>query len=221
MTWSGDGRRIIAAVWPNPGELNRFDTWTLDPDGSNRVKLPIADTEQVWDWSPDGQWLLTRSARRGPNDVVPRFFLERPAYLFHPDGSGELLLVPGNYDSPEVMPRARSWWYRFSPDSRRISYVAQSANLGQRPPMTAGELWVVSVDGNGRRRILQGNFARSPTSAVWSPDGSSFAVVMSAPQLRGDRWVHRNEVVIVAADGSNPRLLLAPDVPSLYVLDWR
>ena len=64
--WSPDGKQLMMAVGKGevPGtKMTNTETLIVNADGSEPRKLPIAETEQVDDWSPDGTWVLTGSHR--------------------------------------------------------------------------------------------------------------------------------------------------------------
>ena len=60
MCWSADSQRVIVSEWDQqPGDPgpSTFTTWQVNADGSDLRKLPIPDSDFVFDWSGDGQWL--------------------------------------------------------------------------------------------------------------------------------------------------------------------
>ena len=65
-SWSPDGKQLIVAKWlskPQDDDM-RHETWRFNADGSGATKLPIPETDEVDDWSPDGQ--LARDGLRPP-----------------------------------------------------------------------------------------------------------------------------------------------------------
>ena len=111
---------------------SRHETWRFNADGSGATKLPIPETDEVDDWSPDGHWLVTVSDRHPPHGRGYQL------YLMHPDGTDQRRLTEG---------RGLNVHPRFSPDSRRVAYLHQERG--------SNSLWVVNIDGSGRRRVLQ------------------------------------------------------------------
>ena len=67
----------------------RDETWRFNVDGSGAVKLPIPETDEVDDWSPDGRWLVTVSDRHPPHGSGYQL------YLMHPDGTDQRRLTEG------------------------------------------------------------------------------------------------------------------------------
>jgi hypothetical protein len=224
--WSSDGTKIVISVPEKPVPRGQeadspMDTWRLDADGSNRVKLPIAKTEVVVDWSADGRWLLTYSDRRPPDAVAPFLLIKRPIYAVRIDGAEEHLLVPG-VAGPPPGPKGATLirMPRISPDGRRISYCQIVTPDPDRPQDTTKSLWVVDLDGTNRRRILGGG-SLHPGSACWSPDGKWLAVETSE-QNEGDPRPTLDGIRIVDLDGKVIKhipVVPTPDV--LAVLDWR
>jgi Tol biopolymer transport system component len=78
--WSPNGKQIVTSPRaPGAGEkLSPRETWRINADGSSQVRLPVPETDNVVDWSPDGRWLLLQSFR-GADDNQIR--------MMHPDGS--------------------------------------------------------------------------------------------------------------------------------------
>jgi Tol biopolymer transport system component len=84
----------------------------------------------------------------------------------------------------------------FSPDGGRIAFRRG-----------AGDVWLVSSDGNGARRIASALRSKHPTGTgqrlSWSPDGTRIAFTAA----RDTRVRSDDEVVITAVDGSGHRTL--------------
>jgi Tol biopolymer transport system component len=129
----------------------------MDADGRNPVRLPIPDTDCVEDWSPDGQWFVTSSARQ-PNTSQ--------LYLMKTDGTQERKLTEGGADS-----RAR-----FSPDGKKVVYFRQTRAEGR-------SVWTVDVDGGNATRLVTEAGLTVPDGAFWSPDGKQIAVVLFDHQV--------------------------------------
>ena len=66
--WSRDGRELVVSMLSVVKEERTYQTWRVSADGLKTVKLPIPATEFVHDWSRDGRWLVTTSARHVPGE---------------------------------------------------------------------------------------------------------------------------------------------------------
>src|SRR5262249_54295157 len=64
--WSPDGKWIVTSSRAPEVEekLSPRETWRMNADGSDYVKLPVPETDVVVDWSPDGRWILMQSYLR-------------------------------------------------------------------------------------------------------------------------------------------------------------
>ena len=77
--------------WLSKPEDNesRGENWRFNADGSGATKLPIPDTDEVDDWSPDGRWLVTVSDRHPPHGSGYQL------YVMRPDGTEQRRLTEG------------------------------------------------------------------------------------------------------------------------------
>jgi Tol biopolymer transport system component len=98
---------------------------------------------------------------------------------------------------------------RFSPDSRRVAYLHQEDGVNS--------LWVVGIDGIGRREVYRDENNTSPDHFCWSPDGKSLAYVLKDWQRdeKGAKFIDDLEkanmrLEIRDADGNNRRPLRLP-----------
>jgi Tol biopolymer transport system component len=208
--WSPDGKQIVTIKGRRAkDDRSRNATWeAVNLDGSEPRTLPIPATDQVEDWSGDGKWFAAVTNRKPP------FGRGYQLYRMHPDGSKERRLTK---DGLNCYPR-------FSPDSRQIVYLHQSAKKGN-------SLRVVDVDGQDDREIRREEGLASVEAGCFSPDGRQVAV------LRFD-W-HLNEegrrvsyspddtnrrLEIVSTDGAHRRELPLRGVEKTIWLghpDWR
>ncbi len=97
---------------------------------------------------------------------------------------------------------------RFSPDSRRVAYLHQDRGINS--------LWVVNIDGTGRRQILQDENDTSADHLRWSPDAKSLAYKLFDWQRdeKGKEFLDPEKanmrIAIMDDDGKNSRPLILP-----------
>jgi hypothetical protein len=183
--WSPDGKQllVVEVIGGGPGQPpgpSRFATWKIDDDGSHPVRLPIPETDQISDWSADGQWLVGVSHLPGKERE-----LAFENVIMRPDGTGRRRL-PG----PGVGFEAR-----FSPEGQRIAYVTlpKAANT-----VRGKSVWVVELEGKERRSIyMETQDAHLEDVVTWSPDGKQLASILWT-------WTPENG----ALSPKNPRLCL-------------
>ncbi|MEN6406592.1 MAG: hypothetical protein ABFC77_08985 [Thermoguttaceae bacterium] len=203
--WSPDDRQIVT-VTGHFTEDSRSEntTWLVQADGSARKKLPVPETDLVWDWSADGKWFVAVTNRKPP------FGRGYQLYRMRPDGSEELLLTK---DGLNCYPR-------FSPDSQKIVYLHQTAKDGN-------SLHVMDVDGSNDREILREEGLESVEAGCFSPDGRHLVVLLFDWHLneKGKKVGGSNEnrrLAIMDADGTNRRPLPLKDAKILWLghPDW-
>jgi Tol biopolymer transport system component len=121
--------------------------FTIALDGTHaRQVTPWKLQAQVYDWSPDGRWLLLLA--HGDKDR------QHNVYLVHPNGNG-LHRVTDTFTHGES-----NWGgLTFSPDSTLIAASRHDASTGSNP-----DVWVMNLDGSGLHDITN--------SAIWdsAPD---------------------------------------------------
>ena len=155
LCWSPDGKQIVATRGHfTEDEQSRDATWRVPVDGSKPTKLPIPATDQVADWSADGKWLVAVTNRKPP------FGHGYQLYRMRPDGSEQLRLTKDGLN----------YYPCFSPDSRRIVYLHQTAKDGN-------SLHMMDADGKNDREILREEGLVSVEGGCFSPDGRRLAVL--------------------------------------------
>lgn len=197
--WSPDGKYLVVTKGelikkdsdkPRTARAWKDETWRIDGDGRNPIKLPIPDTDTVEDWSPDGQWFVTSSDRHPPYGSGYQL------YLMKVDGTQERRLTESGLNV----------YARFSPDGKKILYVHQTAKAGN-------SIWTVDLDGNNAMEIAKEVGLATPDGAFWSPDGKQIAVCMFNWELdengkkvsRGGADTADHRIEIMDADGTNRR----------------
>jgi Tol biopolymer transport system component len=217
--WSTDGKHLVATQQQEVHEQDsatkrrttpawKDETWRMDADGRNPVKLPIPDADSVEDWSPDGQWFVTCSDRHPP------FGSGYQLYLMKTDGTQQRRLTKGGLNV----------YARFSPDGKRILYLHQTAKEGN-------SIWTMDLDGKNAGAVIKEVDLASPNGALWSPDGKQVAVILfDWERDQNGRKVSRGgpeanyRIEIMDADGSNrrPLKLQGADFDFIGSLgDWR
>jgi len=186
--WSPDGETLVA------GRRNlrdprgpQVENWRIKADGTDRVDLPMAASDEVVDWSPDGRWFVAEAHHAAPaantNGAID-------LVAVRPDGTDRRVIVAGG----------RNVWARISPESDRVVY---SHFDGQRR-----SLWIVGIGGKGGRPLIEG--ADGIQEACWSPDGRSLAIVFGVRRT-GDaesEFDYRIELFDVEEGARHPLPLL-------------
>jgi dipeptidyl aminopeptidase/acylaminoacyl peptidase len=206
VSWSPDGQQLIVPKWLSKpgGDEMRCENWRFNADGSGATKLPIPETDAVEDWSPDGRWLVTVSDRHAPRGRGYQL------YLMRPDGTEQRRLTEG--PSLNVFPR-------FSPDGRRIAYHRQDRD--------GDSIWVVAIDGSGRRPVLQEENDVFPQYCCWSPDGKALACTIQQWQRdeKGRKFLGGGDshprIVIIDDEGKDRRTLELPHALAIESPAWR
>jgi hypothetical protein len=192
--WSPDGTQLLSCQQERTDDDSdwKFTTWDTPLDNTGQQhKTAIPKTDIVWDWSPDGQWLVTSSRRDVPNGMGWQL------YLMRPDGSESHYLTRGGVN----------FYPTFSPDGTQIVYTDNSSFKHR--------VKVVGIDGKNRREIFRAKGLMRLTGVGWSPDGKQLACTVSDWQLREDgrkvfgiRGADPNyRLLVVDSDGENPREL--------------
>ena len=199
-TWSPDGQRLLYHV--HDGSEGWYGTtWSLELATKEKQKLPIPETEQVEDWTSNGDWLVTISGRHSKEKNGYQL------YMVHPDATGERRITQD---------RSANLYPRFSPDGKQIAY--HHYTLAEK-----GSLWVVDVDGSNPRQILAEQENASIGGLCWSPDGRSLA--MNVTENINDPPRNRKaRLEIVAVAGGTPRALQLKDVTVIHFMqapEWR
>jgi TolB protein len=151
----------------------------MNADGSRQRNLThngLLDENPVW--SSDGRKIAFVGTSGRTSDV----------YVMNADGSGQRRLTRGMWPLGEYCgcpsrglsrPPAPAW----SPDGQEIAFLGK--------PYGSLELYVININGSGRRRLTQ-NASVTDTTPAWSPDGRRIAFVADG-------------VYVVNADGSGQR----------------
>jgi Tol biopolymer transport system component len=196
--WSPDGTRLAFAC--STTEDGNLDLYVLASDGSREQVTATSDCEVSPAWSPDGQriYFSANDCDDGPStirvvDVAggdAREILRIGGWFdLSPDGDFLVYDVPRSPDSfldvslwhsnaaggaaTEIHPAGvpASYEPAWSPDGRRIAFVAPSGDMDAADPVDWNEdIYVTDPSGTELRRVTSsgGNDHWPP---AWSPDG--------------------------------------------------
>src|SRR5579885_868348 len=197
----------------------------LAPHAWAQEKRDRLTVEQFLDWemvaspqvSPDGRQIVY--TRRWPDKVNDKY--EDEVWIMDSDGGRNRFFVKGSQPA-------------WSPDSKRVAYVAQGQPTG-------AQIFVKWIDTPGETQLTR--LERSPSNLQWSPDGRHIAfnmIVPGSPALAirmparpaGAKWVDAPRVVdrlnyrsdgagwrpegfahifVVSSEGGSPRQLTDGD----------
>jgi eukaryotic-like serine/threonine-protein kinase len=173
---------------PSTSPDGRFIAFTSGRDGTSRIWLKqLAGGDEA-------------ALTSGPRDNAPRFSPDGTAILFARGvlGGRALYRVPvvGGEPRKTLEDAQDGDW---SPDGRQIAFI----RIGQEKGMTRYALGVADVDGRNERTLLLVENQRL-LNPRFSPDGRTVAVIQTGVQNVAQ------EILLVPADGSSPRLLKTP-----------
>jgi Tol biopolymer transport system component len=138
--WSPDGRSVTYVSYRPVHDTTRLRGWTQRADGVGEASLLYSSSTELAQvsWSPDGQWLVLRTAGTPSAGGGRSILLARPGA----DTARALITAAAGYDVTDP---------QISPDSRWIAYV--SGETGQEnvfvrpfPDVNEGK-WQISTDG--------------------------------------------------------------------------
>lgn len=188
--WSPDGRRIMM-----PKVIDgRLRTAIIAPDGTGEVVLTFPGETLFLgpgDWSPDGRQIAFQGF--DPSDLS-----RAGIYIGASDGSG-LRRVSTSTDG------RTHGWPTFSPDGRRIVFLAVDADTAPPGRGFAGDLFIVTADGAVPRQLNQAGTKVLATGTTghavdWSPDGRQLIFTAIEDPLSDGR----SAVFRVDAEGGAP-----------------
>jgi Tol biopolymer transport system component len=163
--WSPDGQQIaFVRVGPPGGPFTTARAYVMNRDGSGVQPLSPADCPPATlcdlpdrlSWAPDGALIAYGAISGGPRIA-----------LANADGSGvRALTLPSG---GALFGREPQW----AVDGRSLLFVSTlQAGLPAGSPTTSGDLYIISRDGTGLRRVTRAwNIAAEDGLPAWSPDG--------------------------------------------------
>jgi hypothetical protein len=221
VSWSGNSQQIMVSVPDNPPTGRTFANWAMNLDGKRGTKLAIPDTDEIIDWSRDGSWVLTISARTRRDGSPPLRRDQRPVWIMHPDGTAAKVVITDPLEGAAEKPAASTYYPRFSPDSRSVVYCRYLMSRESGRSRFQSEVWTIGLNDAKPRRVIAGHDQTTPLSAVWSPDSKLLAVSYRDILRDGNRETTSASVKIVNLAGEIVREARLAKSPVLIVTDWR
>lgn len=201
-----------------PNAVNRIgpsgsQLWIANADGSNKTKL-MSGQANAFDyhpsWSPDGEWVVFTSERRGPG--------QSDLYRVRVDGTGlETLADTDSVEDAGSM----------SPDGKTVAYVSTQGNY-------TTNIWVKDLDTGLAQNLTDTAATRSsniwPTGHYrpsWSPDGEWIAFSSDrntdwTGHSEGTGWEHTQNlgIYVIRKDGTKLRRLVFQDGFAFGTPQW-
>jgi len=207
--WSPDGQFLAYSRFEYRPELNkRSGPVVLRNMASGEEQLltsaPTPHRDYIYDWSPDGRWVIGSTDRLTPDRWVIALFPLSAA----PRAEMEMRVVRSSPDQ-------NLWAPRFSPDGRWICYLAQL------PAAATSEIYAISESGGDPVRITEENsWADKPR---WSPDGNILYFISNRHSIFLNVWGIGFDPVkgspagqpFQVTDFENPARMLSPRVSHL------
>ncbi len=226
--WSRDGRELVVSMLSVINEEQTHQTWRVSADGLKTVKLPIPATEFVYDWSRDGRWLVTTSARHATGEEPPILIL-RDVRIIHPDGTGDRVFrrAPGSSNRDRlVAPKSSRSPPVFSPDSRSLVWIEAEVASGGRQPADSNptRIMVQRLTEDTPKEVTRAGGDKKPLACVcWSPDSQSLVLHIQ----NGSRRASDARFEVYDLSGKLIRTVSASGVPDAstrsisYLIDCR
>ncbi|MDP3105386.1 MAG: hypothetical protein Q8M95_12370 [Candidatus Methanoperedens sp.] len=187
----------------------------------------------LWMWNVEGGWGKARKIISSKS-LPEAFVLQHISIAWNPDGKSFIFsfldIVEGSihapiynatvaYDEREMLTSIQGGVtdIALSPDGKNILY---SHRIGQSITTVGGDIWVMNVDGSGRRQLTNN---LGSMGEIWSPDGKRIAYRSYSGDFGwfGDQkknYEDSSEIWIMNADGSDKQLLLS--IPFPYGVIW-
>jgi hypothetical protein len=217
--WSPDGQQL--AFFQSMPNSDSFESFVFDLNSGQRTKLELSADYVAEDWHPSGS--ARTAIYMNPRNLLYR---EKKGDRY-PTRQLDLLTSGGKKIPITKNPSTDNIWSRFSPDGGRLAHYGRRL-VGEK---SLEYVVVCADDGSHPKEILNftefGDKAGLPwfrpnNPPAWSPDGSALAWLVSTntePTSEGERL----ELVLVSADGGDPRRLSLTDMGFQWVsaIEWR
>ena len=172
--WSPDGKKLAYTRFlPSGLESERPYIIAVLPTESGEEKLltsPVPARDYVYDWSPDGQWIVGSTNRLNKDKYQLALFPLSAA----PNAEKEMHIIATDANND-------LWGPRFSPDGRWISYLAQ-----QSDDNTVSIINVMPASGGTATAITKKDvWSDKPR---WSPDGKTIYFISNHDSMFLNVW---------------------------------
>jgi Tol biopolymer transport system component len=197
--WSPDGRFLVYAVDRDPErqtcDVETTDVFVVPADGSAPGRRLLATEHEGYTTLP--AWSGDRIATAGNDGQLGGLWV---AEVTDPDQPWDLKAQ--RVDDAEFPDRLSFGWSRWSPSGDAIATTYIPAGAG------FGSALVYEEDGSSPRALLS-NPTRDQIVPDWGPD-SSWLTLLELTRQVGDHGAYH--LVVVGADGSDPRTIDTPDL---------
>ena len=217
--WSPDGLQV-AGYWRD-SPTAAWENFVIDAATFERRKLELDDDYVAEDWAPS-KHIRTAIFMNSRN----RMYREKKGD-FYPTRQLDLLIGNEKKEPITKNPSTDNIWSRFSPNGDRLAHYGRRL-IGEK---SLEYVVICGADGSDPKEVF--NFTEHGEQAglkwfrpsgppAWSPDGSTLVWRISTnaePTSAGAQ----EELLFIAADGSNPRRLPLADIGIQWVssIDWR
>ena len=153
--WSLDGMQLAYTRSNTNENKNQLMVWSRQSHSEEPLTSTSSESRVIYDWSPDGKWLLISKASGNTSQEIWMLPL---ASVPHAETAGRKIASDHDYDL---------WEPHFSPNGRWIAFEAVT-NL---PTSLESSIYVMPVEGGTWTRITNGK--QWDDKPRWSPDGKT------------------------------------------------